>query len=148
MDTFDDHIFCPCVRVLAFRTSKLNVRISGAASFTIYSGTKENFRNNNILCRDNIVDTSLTGGISGAMSGALISFGSARMYPAFFQVSCSLLCLPAFELVKVRHRLLFKFIKQIKGFLGSSTIGVCHCCNQRHFLGEAPRHTASRKGNI
>ena len=89
MDTFDDHIFCPCVCVLTFRLSKLNVRISGAASFTIYSETKENFRNNNILCRDSIIDTSLTGGISGAMSGALISFGSARMYPALFQVSCS-----------------------------------------------------------
>jgi len=59
-----------------------------AASFTIYSGTKENFRNNNILCRDNIIDTSLTGGISGAMSGALISFASAP-----------------FELVKVRRQL-------------------------------------------
>jgi len=59
-----------------------------AASFTIYSGTKENFRNNNILCRDSIIDTSLTGGISGAMSGALISFGSAP-----------------FELVKVRRQL-------------------------------------------
>ena len=117
MDTFDDHIFCPCVCVLTFCVSKLNVRISGAASFTIYSGTKENFQNNNILCRDNIIDTSLTGGISGAMSGALISFASARVYPAFFQVSYSLLCLPAFELVKVRHCLLCKFIKQIKRIL-------------------------------
>lgn len=59
-----------------------------AASFTIYSSIKENFRNNNILCRDSIIDTSLTGGISGAMSGALISFGSAP-----------------FELVKVRRQL-------------------------------------------
>ncbi|PPQ71411.1 hypothetical protein CVT24_012229, partial [Panaeolus cyanescens] len=59
-----------------------------AASFTIYSRTKENFRNNDILCRDSIVDVSLTGGISGAMSGALISFGSAP-----------------FELVKVRRQL-------------------------------------------
>ncbi|KIM49339.1 hypothetical protein M413DRAFT_438523 [Hebeloma cylindrosporum] len=59
-----------------------------AASFTIYSRTKENFRNNNILCRDSIIDVSLTGGISGAMSGALISFGSAP-----------------FELVKVRRQL-------------------------------------------
>ena len=117
MDTFDDHIFCPCVCVLTFRISVLNVRISGAASFTIYSGTKENFRNNNILCRDSIIDTSLTGGISGAMSGALISFGSARMYPAFFQVYYFLLCLTAFELVKVRHCLLFKFNKQIKKIL-------------------------------
>lgn len=127
------------VRACVFSPSAYPSRMyefSGAASFTIYSGTKENFRNNNILCRDSIIDTSLTGGISGAMSGALISFGSARMYPVFFfQVSYPLLCLPAFELVKVRHRLLFKFIKQIKIFLGSSTIGVYHCCKQRHSLG-------------
>ena len=98
--------------VLTLRVFRLNIRTAGAASFTIYSGTKENFQNNNILCRDSIIDTSLTGGISGAMSGALISFGSARMYPAFFEVSF-LLCLPlsAFELVKVRHCLLFNFIK-------------------------------------
>ncbi|KAF8892511.1 hypothetical protein BD779DRAFT_1436750 [Infundibulicybe gibba] len=59
-----------------------------AASFTIYNRTKEHFRNHNYLCRDNIIDVSLTGGISGAMSGALISFGSAP-----------------FELVKVRRQL-------------------------------------------
>ncbi|KAF9484740.1 mitochondrial carrier [Pholiota conissans] len=59
-----------------------------AASFTIYSRTKENFRENNILCRNSIIDVSLTGGVSGAMSGALISFGSAP-----------------FELVKVRRQL-------------------------------------------
>jgi len=59
-----------------------------AASFTIYSRTKEHFINHNILCHNTIVDVSLTGGISGAMSGALISFGSAP-----------------FELVKVRRQL-------------------------------------------
>lgn len=73
-----------------------------AASFTIYSRTKENFHNNNILCRDSIIDVSLTGGISGAMSGALISFGSAP-----------------FELVKVRRQLEYtiaasKGIKMVK----------------------------------
>lgn len=55
-----------------------NAHILGAASFTIYSRTKEYFINHNILCKNSIVDVGLTGGISGAMSGALISFGSAR----------------------------------------------------------------------
>ncbi len=53
--------------------------LQGPQASTIYSRTKENFRENNILCRDSIIDVSLTGGVSGAMSGALISFGSARM---------------------------------------------------------------------
>ena len=50
----------------------------GAASFTIYSRTKESFARNDILYNNTIVDVALTGGISGAMSGALISFTSAR----------------------------------------------------------------------
>ena len=134
--------------VLTLRVFRLNIRTAGAASFTIYSGTKENFQNNNILCRDSIIDTSLTGGISGAMSGALISFGSARMYPAFLELSHFLQCFLAFELVKVRHRLPLNFIKQLKRFVGSPTIGVRHCCVERHFLGEASRNAGSRKGDI
>jgi solute carrier family 25 carnitine/acylcarnitine transporter 20/29 len=51
----------------------------GASSFTIYSRTKEHFAIHDILCRNNIFDAALTGGISGAMSGALISFASARV---------------------------------------------------------------------
>lgn len=51
---------------------------SGAASFTIYSRTKEYCAERNILCRPHILDAAVTGGISGAMSGSLISFGSAR----------------------------------------------------------------------
>ncbi|KAH6918485.1 mitochondrial carrier domain-containing protein [Coprinopsis sp. MPI-PUGE-AT-0042] len=66
----------------------LTISFVRAASFTIYSGTKEYCANNNILMRNSVVDAGLTGGISGAMSGSLISFGSAP-----------------FELVKVRRQL-------------------------------------------
>ncbi|KAI0723996.1 mitochondrial carrier [Cerioporus squamosus] len=59
-----------------------------AASFTIYSRTKEYFRARHWLARDRIFDVSAVGGISGALSGSLISFGSAP-----------------FELVKVRRQL-------------------------------------------
>jgi len=59
-----------------------------AASFTIYSRTREHFRNHEMLNRECALDAGLVGGISGAMSGALISFGSAP-----------------FELVKVRRQL-------------------------------------------
>ncbi|KAF5358460.1 hypothetical protein D9756_001484 [Leucocoprinus leucothites] len=69
LDTLDDDFIC-------------------AASFTIYSRTKEYCAENNYLCRPHILDAALTGGISGAMSGSLISFGSAP-----------------FELVKVRRQL-------------------------------------------
>ncbi|KAH7929725.1 hypothetical protein BV22DRAFT_1102220 [Leucogyrophana mollusca] len=59
-----------------------------AASFTIYSGTKDYCRNHQYFNRNRMVDAAMTGGISGALSGSLISFGSAP-----------------FELVKVRRQL-------------------------------------------
>ena len=66
----------------------------GAASFTIYSGTKDTLRDARILNRDTLIDTSLLGGLGsdpdcpsdpkiltsdfrGALAGSLISFGSA-----------------------------------------------------------------------
>jgi hypothetical protein len=79
VDTSNDNFFCPCVPFHDILHCLHSYHGIGAASFTIYSRTKENFRENNILCRDSIIDVSLTGGVSGAMSGALISFGSARM---------------------------------------------------------------------
>ncbi|KAG1782635.1 hypothetical protein EV702DRAFT_1176841 [Suillus placidus] len=59
-----------------------------AASFTIYSGTKEYCRKNNYFTGDRASDAALAGGLSGALSGSLISFTSAP-----------------FELVKVRRQL-------------------------------------------
>ncbi|KAJ6496973.1 mitochondrial carrier [Mycena vitilis] len=59
-----------------------------AASFTIYTETKDYFRVHNYLNRNSVLDAALVGGIGGAMSGSLISFGSAP-----------------FELVKVRRQL-------------------------------------------
>ncbi|KAI6045703.1 hypothetical protein EDC04DRAFT_2558982 [Pisolithus marmoratus] len=58
------------------------------ASFTIYSDTKEYCCRKNYFTGDNMYDAALAGGISGALSGSLISFGSAP-----------------FELVKVRRQL-------------------------------------------
>ncbi|KAG6376483.1 mitochondrial carrier [Boletus reticuloceps] len=48
-----------------------------AASFTIYSGTREYCRNHDYFSRNRISDAAIAGGISGALSGSLISFGSA-----------------------------------------------------------------------
>ncbi|KAK7693788.1 hypothetical protein QCA50_003360 [Cerrena zonata] len=59
-----------------------------AASFTIYSRTKEYCRDHHLFHRNTILNVSTTGGIGGALSGSLISFGSAP-----------------FELVKVRRQL-------------------------------------------
>lgn len=50
----------------------------GAASFTIYSSTKEYCRKNNYFTGDRASDAALAGGLSGALSGSLISFTSAR----------------------------------------------------------------------
>ncbi|EPS95428.1 hypothetical protein FOMPIDRAFT_1062709 [Fomitopsis schrenkii] len=59
-----------------------------AASFTIYTNTKEYFREHHWLAQNTVWSVASTGGIGGALSGSLISFGSAP-----------------FELVKVRRQL-------------------------------------------
>jgi len=59
-----------------------------AASFTIYSSTKEYFRKHKYLTRNNIFDVAAAGAVGGALAGASITFGSVP-----------------FELVKVRRQL-------------------------------------------
>lgn len=59
-----------------------------AASFTIYTRTKEFFRDHHLIDHSKLLGCSAVGGIAGAMAGSLISFGSAP-----------------FELVKVRRQL-------------------------------------------
>lgn len=59
-----------------------------AASFTIYTRTKEFFRDHHLIDHSKLLGSAAVGGIGGAMAGALISFGSAP-----------------FELVKVRRQL-------------------------------------------
>ncbi|KAH9951994.1 hypothetical protein B0H21DRAFT_829833 [Amylocystis lapponica] len=59
-----------------------------AASFTIYTRSKEYCRDHHLLTRNNLLHVASTGGIGGALAGSLISFGSAP-----------------FELVKVRRQL-------------------------------------------
>ena len=53
---------------------------SGAASFTIYNGTKESLRDRGYLVRDALLDVATAGALGGATAGALISFGSARKF--------------------------------------------------------------------
>lgn len=102
MDTPHDHLVCSCVYCqFSFVEAASKHYVLGAASFTIYNRTKEHFRNHNYLCRNSVFDVALTGGISGAMSGALISFSSAREFPAALQTPV-LTPEVAFELVKVK----------------------------------------------
>jgi len=68
----------------------LTISFVRAASFTIYTEAKDYFRAHSYLNRNSAFDAALAGGIGGALSGSLISFGSAP-----------------FELVKVRRQLEF-----------------------------------------
>lgn len=87
MDTPHDHFFRSCVYCQFFVAENAYKNcVPGAASFTIYNRTKEHFRNHNYLCRNSVFDVALTGGISGAMSGALISFSSARKFLAVLHI--------------------------------------------------------------
>jgi hypothetical protein len=51
---------------------------AGAASFTIYTRTKEFFRDYQLIDHSKLLGCAEIGGIGGAMAGSLISFGSAR----------------------------------------------------------------------
>jgi hypothetical protein len=54
--------------------------MAGAASFTIYTRTKEFFRDHHLIDHSKLLGCAAVGGIGGAMAGALISFGSAREF--------------------------------------------------------------------
>lgn len=55
--------------------------MAGAASFTIYTRTKEFFRDQHLIDNSKLVGCAAVGGIGGAMAGSLISLGSAREFP-------------------------------------------------------------------
>lgn len=57
---------------------KLILVPTGAASFTIYNGTKEYLHDRNQLARPYLLDVAGSGALGGALAGALICFGSAR----------------------------------------------------------------------
>jgi len=80
--------------------------MAGAASFTIYTRTKEFFRDHHLIDHSKLLGCSAVGGIGGAMAGSLISFGSAREFrcnPAI-HLSHRRDIGSAFELVKVLRR--------------------------------------------
>ena len=75
--------------------------LTGAASFTIYSGTKELLHDNKLLADPTLLHVAGTGAVSGAASGALVCFGSCRE---------SLLYLPTeFILITFQHSNLSKY---------------------------------------
>jgi hypothetical protein len=56
--------------------------MAGAASFTIYTRTKEFFRDHHLIDNSKLLGCAAVGGIGGAMAGSLISLGSAREFPS------------------------------------------------------------------
>ena len=52
--------------------------LKGAASFTIYSNTKEYFRKHKYLTGNNMFDVGASGAVGGALAGAMITWGSVR----------------------------------------------------------------------
>ena len=73
----------------------------GAASFTIYNGTKEGLHNRNHLGRARLLDVAGSGALGGALAGAVICFGSARELVFLLSDTVVIIKRTAFELVKV-----------------------------------------------
>jgi len=66
-----------------------------AASFAIYGGTKQFLANREIMSNYRLLDVGGSGGLGGALAGAIISFGSAP-----------------FELIKVRRQLEYSIAQE------------------------------------
>ena len=84
VDPPHDHFFRPYVLFISVgegaRTND-GSSMAGAASFTIYTRTKEFFRDHHLIDHSKLLGCSVVGGIGGAMAGSIISFGSARECP-------------------------------------------------------------------
>ena len=82
VDPPHDHLFRPYVprRLASLALTDDASSIAGAASFTIYTRTKEFFRDHRLVDHTKLLGCSVVGGIGGAMAGSLISFGSAREF--------------------------------------------------------------------
>ena len=83
VDPPHDHIFRPYVShtLASLALTGDPSSMAGAASFTIYTRTKEFFRDHHLVDHSKLLGCSAVGGIAGAMAGSLISFGSAREFP-------------------------------------------------------------------
>jgi hypothetical protein len=83
VDPPHDHLFRPYVPFIGIRGARTNdaSSMAGAASFTIYTRTKEFFRDHYLIDHSQLLGCSAVGGIGGAMAGSIISFGSAREFP-------------------------------------------------------------------
>jgi hypothetical protein len=105
MDTPHNHLFRPYVLYIARhgRGQLIGHAMVGAASFTIYTRTKEFCRDHQLIDHTQLLGSAAVGGLGGAMAGSLISFGSAReSASSLLLYVISLLRLQvAFELVKV-----------------------------------------------
>ena len=83
VDPPHDHLLCPYVAYICSPGPghMIGHAMLGAASFTIYTRTKEFFRDNHLIDNSKLLGCAAVGGIGGAMAGSLISLGSAREFP-------------------------------------------------------------------
>lgn len=83
----------------------LTISVVRAASFTMYTETKNIVYKNGLLRRDRLRDIALAGWLGGATSGCVLSVWSARasltVLPDGLIVVADMLLPKAFELVKV-----------------------------------------------
>lgn len=82
MDPPHNHLVRPYVFYVGLKGlgQMTSLAMAGAASFTIYTRTKEFFRDHHLIDHSKLLGSAAVGGIGGAMAGSLISFGSAREF--------------------------------------------------------------------
>ena len=125
--------------------------MAGAASFTIYTRTKEFFRDHHLIDHRKLLGCATVGGIAGAMAGSLISFGSAREFlssdtPHPFHYFLFLITTISFRTRQGKepgfrgtcaHQLLTMMMHLLAG---SAAVGIYDCREERNQVGETPEY--------
>jgi hypothetical protein len=148
VDPAHDHLFRPYVPYICSRGRGTHA-MAGAASFTIYTRTKEFFRDHHLIDHTKLLGCAAVGGIGGAMAGSLISLGSAREFPSNPPIPSPFSHCEerrsAFELVKVTrpftaHCMHNPSTADEISLAGSAAAGIHDRREERDQAGETPEH--------
>jgi hypothetical protein len=128
--------------------------MAGAASFTIYTRTKEFFRDHHLVDHSKLLGCAAVGGIGGAMAGALISFGSAREFCRPVPILSTFLILMTTISFRTRQgtrasaALSARQLLTMHLLAGSAAVRIYDCREEGNQVGEAPEYRLCCAGHF
>jgi len=128
--------------------------MAGAASFTIYTRTKEFFRDHHLIDHRKLLGCAAVGGIAGAMAGSLISFGSAREFlpscthPSTFLILRTTISFRTRQGISRPPRHRTRQLLMMHLLAGSAAVGIYDCGEERSQVGETPEYRQCCAGHF